>query len=93
MLIGDKYKIESDSLNITLYRKGVSKANGNTYWRPIAYFATVENALIGLADLAIAETGLKDFRTVVAKQTEIFQLIRGLENNPEASQRVRGAKK
>lgn len=89
MLIGNRFKIESDSLNVTLYELGKSK----TYWRPIAYFATVENALIGLADLAIAETGLKDFRTVVAKQTEIYQIIRGLGNRPEVLQRVRGAKK
>jgi len=38
MLINDRYKIESDSLNVTLYQKGISKPNGNVYWRPIAYF-------------------------------------------------------
>ena len=87
MLIGDKYKIEADSLNVTLYQVG------KNYWRPIAYFSTVENALIHMADLELASTGLKDFRTVVEKQNEIYHLIRGLENTSQALQRVRGAKK
>ncbi len=89
MLIGDRYKIEADNLNVTLYQQGKSK----TYWRPVAYFATVENALIGLADLAIAETGLKDFRAVVAKQNEIYQLIKGLGNTSQTLQRVTSAEK
>ena len=87
MLIGDKYKIEADSLNITLYQAG------KNYWRPIAYFSTVENALIHMADLELASTELKDFRSVVAKQNEIYQLIQGLGNSSQALQRVTGAKK
>lgn len=79
MLIGDKYKIESYSLNVTLYQKGISKPNGNVYWRPIAYFSSVANALDHLVDLEVAETGLKDFRAVVEKQKELYQLIRGLK--------------
>ena len=79
MLIGDKYKIESDSLNVTLYQKGTSKANGKVYWRPIDYFSCVENALKHLVDLEVAETGLKDFRTVVEKQKELYHLIKGLK--------------
>ncbi len=93
MLIGDRYKVESNALNITLYQKGISKTNGNTYWRPIAYFATVENALVHLVDLEVAETGLKDFRTVVKRQKELYQLARGLGNSPEVLQRVRSAEK
>jgi hypothetical protein len=93
MVIGDKYKIEADTLNVTLYQKGISKTNGNTYWRPIAYFATVENALVHLVDLEVAETGLKDFRAVVEKQKELYQLARGLGNSPEVLQRVRSAEK
>ena len=86
MLIG-KYKIEADSLNITLYQAG------KNYWRPIAYFATIENALIHMADLELASTGLKDFRAVVEKQNEIYQLIQGLGNSSQALQLVRGTHK
>ena len=79
MLMGNKYKIESDSLNVTLYLKGTSKANSKVYWRPIAYFSCVENALKHLVDLKVAETGLKDFHAIVEKQKELYQLIRGLK--------------
>lgn len=93
MLIGDRYKIESDSLNITLYRKGTSKVNGNNYWRPVAYFSTVGNALEHLVDLEVAETGLKDLRAVLEKQKELDQLIRGLGNSSEVLQLVRSSEK
>jgi len=93
MLIGNKYKIEADSLNVTLYGKETSKPKGNIYWRPIAYFATVGNALEHLVDLEVVETGLKDFRVVVEKQKELYQLVRGLQNSSEVLQRVRAAEK
>ena len=79
MLIGDKYKIESDSLNVTLYHKGTSKTNSNIYWRPIAFFSSVGNALNHLVDLEVAETGLKEFRVVVERQKELYKLIKGLK--------------
>lgn len=79
MLIGDKYKIESDSLNVTLFQKGTSKNNGKVYWRPIAYFSSFKNALDHLVDLEVMKTGLKDYRAVVEKQKELYQLIRSLK--------------
>jgi len=79
MLIGKKYKIESDTYNVTLYEKGVSKVRGNTYWRPIAYFATVKNALEYLINLEVNQTGLKDLKTVSKKIDELIGLVRGLK--------------
>jgi len=93
MLIGNRYRVESDALNITLYQKGISKTNGNTYWRPIAYFSTVENALVHLVDLELAGTGLVDLKTVTKKQTELYRLVSELGNSPEVLQRVRSAVK
>ena len=90
MLIGDRYKIESDSLNVTLYQKGISKPNNNVYWRPIAYFSSVVNAFDHLVDQEVANTGLKDFKAVVEKQRELHQLIRGLKQGPKLLQHVRG---
>ena len=78
MLVGDKYKLESDSLNVTLSRKEVSKKSGVTRWRPIAYFSTVKNALEYFAQTEVNETGLKDLATVVKKQDEILRTIRDL---------------
>lgn len=79
MLIGEKYKIESDSLNVTLYKLVKVKKTNNIRWQPIAYFSSFENALKHLVDLEVMETGLKDFRAVVEKQKELYQLIRGLK--------------
>ena len=78
MLIGERYKVESDSLNVTLYRRGTSK-KGGTYWRPIAYFATIKNALEHLINLEVNETGLKDLESVVKRQDEIIGMIKGLK--------------
>lgn len=77
MQINDKYKIESDSLNITLYRHEHAKS-GNEYWRPVAYFGTMAGALHHLVNLEVAGTGLKDLQTVVNKQTELHRLIDSL---------------
>jgi len=79
MLIGDSYKIESDSLNVTLYKPVKVKKTGGIRWQPIAYFSSFENAFDHLVDLEVMETGLKDTRAVVEKQKELYQLIRGMK--------------
>jgi hypothetical protein len=79
MLVGDKYKVESDSLNITLFQKGTSKNSGKVYWQPIAYFSCFENALDHLVDLEVMKTELKDYQSVVEKQKELYQLIKSLK--------------
>jgi len=68
MLIGKKYKIESDSLNITVYKKAKSKNTGTTNWRVIAFFSKTKNAMKYLANLELMETGLKDINTIIKKQ-------------------------
>ena len=82
MNIGDKYKIESDSMNITLFRRHTVKATPkkpvHEIWKVEGYFRNVRNALKTMADLHIAKSGMKDFETVVEKQQEIYNLIRGL---------------
>ena len=79
MLIGKKYKIESDTFNYVLYQKGVSKVTKETYWRPMAYFSGVKNALDYLVDMGVRETGFKDFEDVIKKQNELHQLIKELK--------------
>jgi len=78
MLIVKKYKVESDALNVTLYKKEVSKKDRVIRWRPIAYFATVKNALEHLVGLEVNETGLKDLAAVNKKLEELLGLVRGL---------------
>ena len=93
MLIGDKYKIESDSLNVTLFEKKKSKKSGVTTWRAIAFFSNHQNALRHLVDLKVKETGLKDFRAVVEKQEELYRLINSLKGLPGRVESCRGVTK
>lgn len=85
MLIGKDYKLESDTLNITLFKRAVilgtgrgkkgMRAVGETYWRPIAFFSSPQNALDYLVNNEICATGLKDLKTVVDKIKELHELI------------------
>lgn len=77
LMIGKKYKIASDELNVIVYKHHLSKT-GREYWRPIGYFATPANALRFLVDLGIRETQLKDLETITKKQGELYSLIKGL---------------
>lgn len=85
MLVGDKYKVESDSLNVTLYKKESIK-KGGIRWRATAYFSNPKNALEHLVNLEVMDTGLKDLKTVVKKQEELYDLINSLKGLPELLQ-------
>ena len=79
MLIGKDYKVESDSLNVTLYERRVAKKTQNEYWIAIKYFSQFGNALKALVDLKVKETKLKDFRAVCQKQDVLYKLIDSLK--------------
>lgn len=78
MNIGKKYKIESDSLNVILYRKE-RKKDGGIRWKAICFFATLGGALKELVNLEVRLTQLKDLETVVKKQEELMGLIGKLD--------------
>lgn len=86
MLIGDRYKIESDSLNVTLYKKVNVKKTGGIRWQPIAYFSNPQNALQYLVDHEVKETGMADLETVVKKMEELHRLVATLKGLPETVQ-------
>lgn len=73
MLIGKKWKIESDELNVTLYQKQSKEAKRE--WRAIGFYSTVANALKDLVNYDVRATGLKDLQTVVNKIDELKALI------------------
>ena len=79
MKIGDKYKIEADSLNVTLSEKRTNKKTNEDYWTNIGYYSRYGHALKAMADLEVSKTGLKDFKTVCDKQEEIYALIDSLK--------------
>lgn len=78
MLIGKDYKIESDNLSVTIYKRMVSKKSGKEYWSPISYFSSIKNALHEFVNMGIRETELSDLKTVVQKQEELYKLIDSL---------------
>jgi len=78
MLIGKDFKIESDPMNVILYRRSINKKTEQEYWRTEGYFSTVKNALKRVADYKVSKTGLKDLKTVSDKQDEIYKLIQSL---------------
>jgi hypothetical protein len=81
MLIGKDWKIEtSDPLNAVLYRKrkGINRKTGELAkedsWELVGYYSTPKNALKTLVDREVI-SDLKDFKTIVAKQDELYKLI------------------
>lgn len=79
MFIGKKYMIESEPMNIILYKKCISKKTGKESWRAEGYFSTIQNALHHLVELEIKLTEMKDFAVVTKKQEELHDLINNLE--------------
>ncbi len=82
MKIGKKYKLESDSSNITLYERRVNKETKKEYWTTLAYFSIPKNALKFLADHKLRESGFKDLETITKRQDEIYELIKNLHIKP-----------
>ena len=78
MKVGKNFKIESDKMNVTLYRWKTDK-KGESYWSPQGYYATVKNALNGLVDQGVRDTELRDFKEVCKKVDELKADIARLE--------------
>jgi hypothetical protein len=81
MIIGTKFKIESEPMNIILSQKIKRQSRaGEKYvaWKVIGYFATVENALHELVNLKVRESHLKDVRTIMAEIEKLHKMIEGV---------------
>lgn len=88
MQINEKYKIESDPLNITLYYKQDAREAGKGgRWKPLGYFATPQNALKFLVDNEIMGTGMEELKSVVEKIDELKAMIDGLKGLPQRQDR------
>ena len=75
MLVGKSWKVESDVLNVTLYRRIMSKKTGEERWHAEGFYSTVAHALKGMVNMQIKETGLKELKIVVEKIDELHSLI------------------
>jgi len=82
MIIGKKWQIQSNSLNIILSRKRkrIRKDTKKVYedWEIVGYFATVANALHELVNQSVRDTELKDLKTISRRIDELHILIDGL---------------
>ncbi len=82
MLIGKRYKVESDENNVILSSKKVAKTGkhaGEEHWTTEGYFANVKEAIKFLADLELKKTELTDLMAISERQNEIYELIKGLK--------------
>jgi len=70
ILIGDKYKIDADNLNITVWEKKIAERGKNTgkpYWTARGYYPNLRAALHGLVGMEVEESHLKDVKTVIKR--------------------------
>lgn len=76
MKINEKYSIESDVLNVTVYEHSIIKEEesenfGKEVKKPVGYLTTIDQAFKFLIDREIKGTGMKDFNTIINKITEL----------------------
>ncbi len=83
MLIGKDWKVESDSLNVVVYRRHAVRATdkkpAHDNWVAEANYATIGGALTYLVDNGVRETGLKDYKSIVERQVELYKLIKEIK--------------
>ena len=83
VLIGRKFQIDGDALNLCISKRHHVKATptkpAHDYWLPLAYFATVKEALKFLVDHEIRGTGFDTFKAICKKQDELYELISSLK--------------
>jgi hypothetical protein len=75
MLINENYKIESDTLNVTLFYR----ATGKKTWVPAGYFSDPHNALDFMVKKEIMGDGMADFQTVCQKIDKLTGLVNSLK--------------
>lgn len=85
-MIIDKYAIESDALNVTVYELSIvkdkdSKNFGKEVKKAVGYLTTIDQAFKFLIDREVKGTGMEDFNTIMNKIAELrFDIERMLKN-------------
>lgn len=86
MRINEKYSIESDVLNVTVYEHSVvkekeSKNFGKEVKKAVWYLTTIDQAFKFLIDREVKGTGMEYFNTIMNKIEELrFDIERMLKN-------------
>jgi len=84
MLIGKKWKVGADSLNVILSERVTRRPKDKAPyegWVARYYFSTVANALKFLVEHEVKGTGLTDLETVANKIDELKGLIEQVGGN------------
>ena len=76
MKINEKYSIESDVLNVTVYEHSIVKEEesenfGKKVKKPVGYLTTIDQAFKFLIDREVKGTGMKELNTIMNKITEL----------------------
>ena len=76
MKINEKYSIESDVLNVTVYEHSIVKEEesenfGKEVKKPVGYLTTIDQAFKFLIDREVKGTGMKEFNTIMNKIIEL----------------------
>ena len=76
MRINEKYSIESDVLNVTVYEHSIVKEEesenfGKEVKKPVGYLTTIDQAFKFLIDREVKGTGMKELNMIMNKITEL----------------------
>ena len=76
MKINEKYSIESDVLNVTVYEHSIVKEEesenfGKEVKKPVGYLTTIDQAFKFLIDREVKGTGMKELNMIMNKITEL----------------------
>ena len=76
MKINEKYSIESDALNVTVYEHSIVKEEesenfGKEVKKPVGYLTTIDQAFKFLIDREVKGTGMKELNTIMNKIIEL----------------------
>ena len=80
--IGKDWRIESDTLNVTILKRShIEAKNGkpaHDNWYPRGYFSNPKNALRWLVLHKVMGAGMKDLEAIVDSIEDVYDLIDGV---------------
>lgn len=79
MKLNEKYLIEADKLNVTVYEVSVAKDGkkaGEPIKKAVGYLTTVEQAYKFVIDREIKGSGMTDFEVIMSKINELHEYIK-----------------
>ena len=87
MLIGDKYKVDSDGMNLILWERTENKdsrervptkKDKNPGWKAIGFFYSFANLMDHMVENNIMGVGFEDLKAIADRQAELHRLIQTL---------------